>query len=225
MSNPIVLEIIEEIINKIIDGVDSCPICFETISQTKNTCSTPCGHVFCFTCMVKVLNTSNTCPCCRFKLNDNKLGSDDDSIDITGFINSDDEEDEYDSDDEDVSYDDSDDEEDTDGSDNEGEGEAAATDTEAIPGNADENRSNTPPRERESNICSIENVEKHFKDQNISYLEVLSVLFYRFPQGTSKRMKRRLETRVYNMVEFLDNEHIEQKEEMRMMMLEDIHAV
>lgn len=41
-----------------------CSICYDEISSTNN-CVTPCGHVFCFKCMMQSLGNNNTCPCCR----------------------------------------------------------------------------------------------------------------------------------------------------------------
>jgi len=41
-----------------------CCICFENIGS-KNNCVTPCGHSFCFQCMMMALAKKNTCPCCR----------------------------------------------------------------------------------------------------------------------------------------------------------------
>ena len=45
------------------DNIECC-ICYEQIGE-KNKCTTPCGHKFCFNCMMKSLNVNNTCPCCR----------------------------------------------------------------------------------------------------------------------------------------------------------------
>ncbi len=41
-----------------------CAICFEHIGHTNN-CVTPCGHEFCFKCMVKSYQINDTCPMCR----------------------------------------------------------------------------------------------------------------------------------------------------------------
>ena len=41
-----------------------CSICYDAIASTNN-CTTPCGHIFCFKCMVQSLGLNNTCPCCR----------------------------------------------------------------------------------------------------------------------------------------------------------------
>ena len=41
-----------------------CAICYEEIGKT-NQCVTPCGHEFCFKCMIKSFQTNETCPLCR----------------------------------------------------------------------------------------------------------------------------------------------------------------
>ena len=41
-----------------------CSVCYENIGE-KNNCITPCGHTFCFKCMMSCLNYKNTCPICR----------------------------------------------------------------------------------------------------------------------------------------------------------------
>ena len=41
-----------------------CSVCYEKIGE-KNNCVTPCGHTFCFQCMMSCLNYKNTCPICR----------------------------------------------------------------------------------------------------------------------------------------------------------------
>ena len=43
---------------------DECSICYESLGE-KNNCTTPCGHVFCFECLMSCLNYKNTCPICR----------------------------------------------------------------------------------------------------------------------------------------------------------------
>lgn len=46
---------------------DECVICYEEIGKTNN-CVTPCGHAFCFKCLVSSMTIKNTCPCCRAEL-------------------------------------------------------------------------------------------------------------------------------------------------------------
>jgi hypothetical protein len=41
-----------------------CAICFDEIGSSNN-CVTPCGHKFCFKCIVKSTKQNNSCPCCR----------------------------------------------------------------------------------------------------------------------------------------------------------------
>ena len=47
---------------------DICCICFEILDIKKNYCVTPCGHPFCFMCIVKTMAKQNSCPCCRASL-------------------------------------------------------------------------------------------------------------------------------------------------------------
>ena len=65
-----------------------CCICYETIGE-QNNCTTPCGHKFCFVCMMKTLETSNTCPCCRAVLQEKK--EDDEEEDESDYEFSDEE--------------------------------------------------------------------------------------------------------------------------------------
>jgi len=68
-------------------ATSECCICFEEIGQ-KNNCVTPCGHAFCFECMMKALAKNSSCPYCRTKLiaedpvenkdNDDEYSNDDD---------------------------------------------------------------------------------------------------------------------------------------------------
>ncbi len=44
--------------------INECAICYEEIGKT-NQCVTPCGHAFCFKCMIKSFQTNDTCPMCR----------------------------------------------------------------------------------------------------------------------------------------------------------------
>jgi len=57
-----------------------CSICYEII-QKINNCTTPCGHSFCFNCIVKCLHKDNKCPYCRFVLNESKLEENDSNSD------------------------------------------------------------------------------------------------------------------------------------------------
>ena len=60
-----------------------CVICYETL-QTTNVCVTPCGHEFCFNCMMKHVQRNNGCPCCRTTLIEPTEDSDDEDIDLDG---------------------------------------------------------------------------------------------------------------------------------------------
>lgn len=53
-----------------------CSICYDELGTT-NTCTTPCGHEFCFKCMMSALNHNNTCPCCRSTLKEEPEESED----------------------------------------------------------------------------------------------------------------------------------------------------
>ena len=44
-----------------------CCICLETLGNT-NITTTPCGHTFCFSCLMKSMDLKNTCPYCRTNL-------------------------------------------------------------------------------------------------------------------------------------------------------------
>ena len=66
-----------------------CVICYESLSSTKNMCITECGHEFCFGCMMKHVQRSNGCPCCRATLIEDEDIADSDSEEDDG------EEDEY----------------------------------------------------------------------------------------------------------------------------------
>ena len=57
-----------------------CCICYESIGN-QNNCTTPCGHKFCFVCMMKSLGVNNTCPCCRAVLVEEEKEDDDDDED------------------------------------------------------------------------------------------------------------------------------------------------
>ena len=48
--------------NEDIDTI--CNICYEELGD-KNTTTTPCGHKFCFQCIIEALQYNNNCPCCR----------------------------------------------------------------------------------------------------------------------------------------------------------------
>ena len=60
--------------------IKECPVCYDEISSTTNNCITSCGHAFCLSCMLKCIQTNNTCPCCRTSLIEkNKIEYDSDT--------------------------------------------------------------------------------------------------------------------------------------------------
>jgi hypothetical protein len=46
-----------------------CNVCFEPLGQTNRT-TTPCGHEFCFKCIIKAYQHNPICPCCRAPFNE-----------------------------------------------------------------------------------------------------------------------------------------------------------
>ena len=57
-----------------------CSICYENIKD-KNNCTTQCGHMFCFNCMIQSLKMNTTCPLCRTELDEQPDISNDDEDD------------------------------------------------------------------------------------------------------------------------------------------------
>lgn len=47
------------------DNPDICSICLNTNNNNNNFAITPCGHKFCFNCIIQSLQTRYTCPYCR----------------------------------------------------------------------------------------------------------------------------------------------------------------
>jgi TM2 domain-containing membrane protein YozV len=47
------------------DDYIECGICLEKIDEYNNYAITPCGHKFCFNCILQSIQTINTCPYCR----------------------------------------------------------------------------------------------------------------------------------------------------------------
>jgi hypothetical protein len=50
------------------DQEDTCAICMDVTSKTKNVSVTECGHRFCTSCLLKSLQTKNACPMCRAEI-------------------------------------------------------------------------------------------------------------------------------------------------------------
>jgi ribosome-binding protein aMBF1 (putative translation factor) len=78
-----------ETISETATAMKECPVCYDEIASTNN-CITSCGHSFCLSCMLKCIQTNNSCPCCRTSLIEKKYNiidydnddSDDDDSDI-----------------------------------------------------------------------------------------------------------------------------------------------
>jgi len=48
------------------ESIEECPICIKPIPTNIDNVKTPCGHAFCFSCIIKwIVENSNTCPLCR----------------------------------------------------------------------------------------------------------------------------------------------------------------
>lgn len=59
---------------------NDCCVCFEELGKT-NITTTPCGHSFCFSCIMKCMDVKNSCPYCRTPLREESdiIESDDES--------------------------------------------------------------------------------------------------------------------------------------------------
>jgi len=188
--------------------VTNCPVCFDPITTDKNVCSTPCGHIFCFGCMVKCLNTSNTCPYCRAEINDKPIDNN-----HTVFIYDDDEDDDDDDDEDDYDEENDDDDYET------------ISDNEENPENNTNNETQVSNEQETDDECNIEYVESYFKEKGISYINLLSVMFNRYPKTMTKRMRRQLDKKLYDMMDFLDEEHINQRDEINLMLQNDVTII
>ena len=165
---------------------DTCPICFEILTQNKNFCSTPCGHVFCFSCIAKHMTIgSNTCPCCRGEINEKKSDTDEEDTEYSDIEFSDD--DDFETDDE------------------------LENENDIIDDDDDEEI-----------FSNIESIETHLKNNNISYLDILSTLINRFPKNNTRLMNKRIQKQLFNLINELDEENSINKRETRNMTLEDI---
>ncbi|KZV35075.1 hypothetical protein F511_04380 [Dorcoceras hygrometricum] len=51
-----------------VSAVGECVICKEEIMEGREVCELPCGHYFHWTCILRWLGKTNTCPCCRYRL-------------------------------------------------------------------------------------------------------------------------------------------------------------
>jgi len=77
-----------------------CSICYD-VYYNKNISITPCGHIFCFNCILKAVSYNKECPICR-----NRLVEESDDEETESTIIDDDDEDDDDEDGEDEESDD-----------------------------------------------------------------------------------------------------------------------
>ena len=57
--------------------MEECPICAKFIPNNIDNVKTPCGHAFCFNCIIKwIVENSNTCPLCRTNIYKKSLNTD-----------------------------------------------------------------------------------------------------------------------------------------------------
>lgn len=71
-DNVITHKYLDNLIDHNVGDVQSqqeCCICYNEL-QKVNVTTTPCGHSFCFRCIIKCLERNNTCPYCREVLQD-----------------------------------------------------------------------------------------------------------------------------------------------------------
>lgn len=171
----------------------TCPICLENIDTTKNMCYTPCGHMFCFNCMVKCLKTNSKCPYCRQVIDEEHEEDNKTLLYESGdyLLESDDDDDDEDEDEDE----DDDDEDEIDLEDEEDDG------------------------------CEIEEIERGFKENNITYLNMISILINRYPNNTTRSMIKRLEKKMFDVISELDEEYKQRKTELKLMKMEDVRQV
>ncbi|PIA52897.1 hypothetical protein AQUCO_01000635v1 [Aquilegia coerulea] len=50
------------------NSIVECVICKEEMSEGRDVCQLPCQHMFHWICVLRWLEKTNTCPCCRFQL-------------------------------------------------------------------------------------------------------------------------------------------------------------
>lgn len=81
-----------------------CVICYEALQST-NLCVPPCGHEFCFKCMMQHVQRNNGCPCCRATLIEDLEENDEEEEDEEDEEEEDDEEAEEDGEEEDYDED------------------------------------------------------------------------------------------------------------------------
>jgi hypothetical protein len=51
------------------ESIEECPICIKPILTNIDNVKTPCGHTFCFSCIIKwIVENNSSCPLCRYIL-------------------------------------------------------------------------------------------------------------------------------------------------------------
>jgi len=63
-----------------------CNICYDPIGQTNST-TTPCGHQFCFKCIIKAYQRNPSCPYCRTPLNETDEEIEDEEEEVASGYN------------------------------------------------------------------------------------------------------------------------------------------
>lgn len=169
-----------------------CCICYETIGKSNMTV-TPCGHQFCFSCLMKSMDLRNTCPCCRAPLREEK-----------DIIDHDDEEEEFtDSDSEHFSED------------NDDNIDVHSID-QMIRATFWDNASNPS-----SEIATTTELETIAKWCNISMTDLISIMTYRYDEKHDINVIQQKATMFYTHLRMLDNEKKKQWRERNEMMEED----
>ena len=83
---------------------EECPICTKPIPSNIDNVKTPCGHTFCFGCIIKwIVENSNSCPLCRTNIYQKSINNAielDNEFEIEEFEDSEEEPIDIDSDDE-----------------------------------------------------------------------------------------------------------------------------
>lgn len=170
-----------------------CCICYETIGKSNMTV-TPCGHQFCFSCLMKSMDLRNTCPCCRAPLREEEdIIQDDD----------DDEEEFSDSDSEHFSEDDED------------NIDVHSID-QMVRATFWDNASNPS-----SEIATTTELETIAKNYHISMTDLISIMTYRYDEKNDINVIQQKATMFYTQLRILDNEKKKQWRERNEMMEED----
>lgn len=52
--------------------MSNCPICYDEINEKTGMTTLGCSHSYHLRCIVKWINTHDSCPCCRTELNENE---------------------------------------------------------------------------------------------------------------------------------------------------------